>query len=295
MAAGSGRRRRAPPRERPLPQGGGDERPAPSRSASSPTPGPRSSSTTPSARPTAPTPRPKACRTTSRRRVAGLLMEKELRYLGMALDGARAALRGHARRGQGLGQDPGHREPAAARGRAPGRRRHGLHVLPAQGLATGKSLVEEDKVDARQALLEKAEGKIRLPVDHVVAAAFKADAEREDPARDRDPRRLDGPRHRPEDRARLRRRASRAAKIVLWNGPMGVFEMAPFAEGTLGHGAGAGREPRHDRSWAAATAWPRSPRWAWPTRSTTSRRAAAPRSSSWPASRSPGVACLQEA
>ncbi len=48
----------------------------------------------------------------------------------------------------------------------------------AQGLATGKSLVEEDKVALAKGLLEKAEGKIHLPVDHVVAAAFKADAER---------------------------------------------------------------------------------------------------------------------
>ena len=50
--------------------------------------------------------------------------------------------------------------------------------LRAEGLLTGKSLVEEDKVELARRLLEKAGPKLRLPMDHVVAAAFKEDAER---------------------------------------------------------------------------------------------------------------------
>ena len=50
---------------------------------------------------------------------------------------------------------------------------------------------------------------------------------------DRDPGGLDGPRHRARHRASPSREEMRGAKLVLWNGPMGVFEMKPFAEGTL--------------------------------------------------------------
>ena len=99
-----------------------------------------------------------------KRSVAGLLMEKELQLPRHGPGSAGAALRGRARRGQGLGQDRGDREPAAAGGRAARRRRHGLHVPPrARGLPTGKSLVEEDKVELARTLLAKGGGKIRLP------------------------------------------------------------------------------------------------------------------------------------
>ncbi len=70
--------------------------------------------------------------------VAGLLMEKELRYLGDGSRGQGAAVRRHPRRGQGVGQDPGHREPAAAGGRPAHRRRHGLHLPPRGRRRDGK-------------------------------------------------------------------------------------------------------------------------------------------------------------
>jgi phosphoglycerate kinase len=102
----------------------------------------------------------------------------------------------------------------------------------AQGLATGKSLVEEDKVALARSLLEKAAGKIHLPVDHVVAAAFKADADRRVLPVAEVPEGWMGLDIGPKTAATFAETA-RGAKLVLWNGPMGVFEMAPFAEGTL--------------------------------------------------------------
>jgi phosphoglycerate kinase len=102
----------------------------------------------------------------------------------------------------------------------------------AKGHATGKSLVEEEKVELAKGLLEKAKGKIHLPVDHVVAAAFKEDAERRTlPASDV-PEGWMGLDIGPTTQMAFGEEV-RQARIVLWNGPMGVFEMAPFAEGTL--------------------------------------------------------------
>jgi phosphoglycerate kinase len=104
--------------------------------------------------------------------------------------------------------------------------------LRGQGLATGKSLVEEDKVDLARSLLARAGGKIHLPVDHVVASAFAADAERRTLPASETPEGWMGLDIGPKTAAAFAKSAQ-AALIVLWNGPMGVFEMAPFAEGTL--------------------------------------------------------------
>ena len=70
--------------------------------------------------------------------------------------------------------------------------------------------------------------------------AFSADAEHEVVAGRRDPGRPDGPGHRPRVGAALRRPARRR-RTVFWNGPMGAFEMAPYAEGTRAVAAGARR------------------------------------------------------
>jgi phosphoglycerate kinase len=80
--------------------------------------------------------------------------------------------------------------------------------------------------------MSRAAGKIRLPVDHVVAAAFKEDAERRTLPANQVPEGWMGLDIGPET-ARAFAAEIKRARIVLWNGPMGVFEMKPFAEGTL--------------------------------------------------------------
>lgn len=104
--------------------------------------------------------------------------------------------------------------------------------LRAKGYATGKSLVEEDKVETARELLAKGEGKILLPSDLVVADAFKADANHKVVSVDAIPEdwmALDiGP-----ETAKAFANAIKGAMTVVWNGPMGVFEMEAFARGTF--------------------------------------------------------------
>ena len=121
--------------------------------------------------------------------------------------GAGAAVRGRPRRRQGLGQDRGHREPAAARRRAARRRRHGVHVPPRPGARHGEEPGRggQGRPRARRCSRRRG-GKLRLPVDHVVASAFKATpSARRCPSTEM-PDGLDGPRHRPADGARVRGR-----------------------------------------------------------------------------------------
>lgn len=104
--------------------------------------------------------------------------------------------------------------------------------LRAKGYATGKSLVEEEKVETARQLLEQSGGKLMLPVDLVVAAQFRADAANAVVAADAIPEgwmALDvGP-----ESARRFSEAIKGAMTVVWNGPMGVFEMPAFARGTM--------------------------------------------------------------
>jgi phosphoglycerate kinase len=105
--------------------------------------------------------------------------------------------------------------------------------LKAQGIGVGASLVEEDRVDTAHAILEAAEErgvKLRLPSDHVAADRFAADAATQ----------VVGPHVPdgwmgldigPETRKRYAEAVSGAGTVV-WNGPMGVFEMDAFAAGT---------------------------------------------------------------
>ncbi len=108
-------------------------------------------------------------------------------------------------------------------------------LLKAEGIPIGKSLCEDDKVEMAKGLIQEAKDKgtrLLLPLDHLVADRLAEDADC-DLTNDADI---------PEDRMGLDIgpetvaayvQEIRGAKTILWNGPMGVFELEPFASGTL--------------------------------------------------------------
>ncbi len=102
--------------------------------------------------------------------------------------------------------------------------------LRAEGEETGKSLVEEDKIELAAQLLKNWGEKILLPTDHVVVREIKAGAAHQDV------KRIEagqiGVDIGPETVERYSRIISEA-KTVIWNGPMGIFEMPPFDKGTF--------------------------------------------------------------
>jgi phosphoglycerate kinase len=106
--------------------------------------------------------------------------------------------------------------------------------LKAQGHEVGKSLLEQDQLDAVKGYLDQAASKgveIVLPVDVVVATQVSADADHEVVGVDAIPADRYGLDIGP-DSGRLFASRIADARTVFWNGPMGVFEMAPYAEGT---------------------------------------------------------------
>jgi len=104
--------------------------------------------------------------------------------------------------------------------------------LAAQGLNMQDSLVEESALDTAKSILEKAGDKLILPVDAVIADKFAEDANTQVVDVDKIPagwRMMDvGPKT-----LELYKRALDGAKLIVWNGPVGVFEMPKFAEGTF--------------------------------------------------------------
>lgn len=107
--------------------------------------------------------------------------------------------------------------------------------LKAMGYEVGKSLLEEDKVEFAKEMMEKAKAKgvnFLLPVDTVVAKEFKNDAEQKVVERGGIEPDWEGLDIGPETR-KLFADAVKDAKTVVWNGPMGVFEMPNFAKGTM--------------------------------------------------------------
>ena len=103
----------------------------------------------------------------------------------------------------------------------------------AQGIEIGNSLVEEDKLDVAKALIEKANGKLILPVDSKEANAFADYTE----VKDTDGEAVDpgflGLDIGPKSIAKFDQELT-GAKTVVWNGPMGVFENPDFQAGTIG-------------------------------------------------------------
>ena len=108
--------------------------------------------------------------------------------------------------------------------------------LKAQGKNTGKSLLEEDKVELAASLIAKAKDKgveLILPVDAVVAKEFSNDVEFKTVSVDEISDDVMGLDIGAESVA-LFEKALEGAKTVVWNGPMGVFEMSNYANGTIG-------------------------------------------------------------
>ena len=104
--------------------------------------------------------------------------------------------------------------------------------LAAQGLNMQDSLVEESAMDTAKSILQKAGDKLILPVDAVIADKFEENANMQVVDVEKIPagwRMLDiGPKT-----LELYKRALEGAKLIVWNGPVGVFEMPKFAEGTF--------------------------------------------------------------
>jgi phosphoglycerate kinase len=161
---------------------------------------------------------------------SGLLMEQELKYLGMATrNPARPciAILGGAKVSDKI-------EVIENLGKIVDRLLIGgamaYTFLKAQGLPTGKSLVEDDKVDLAKKLLAGLGSKLLLPVDHVVVSEIAAGAANEAVetipadkiAVDIGPKTIEAYRH-----------ALIGAKTIIWNGPMGIFEKPPFDTGTV--------------------------------------------------------------
>jgi phosphoglycerate kinase len=106
----------------------------------------------------------------------------------------------------------------------------------AQSKQVGGSLVEDEKLDLAKKTMDKAAGKLMLPVDHVIASSFSAEAETKtvevaEPV----PAGWMGLDIGPKTIAAYFAQIA-GAKLIVWNGPMGVFELEPFASGTLSVG-----------------------------------------------------------
>ena len=107
--------------------------------------------------------------------------------------------------------------------------------LKAEGVEVGRSLVEGDQVDQarKTALKANREGvKFLLPADHVVADRFDPNAGKKVVSNGEIPREWVAMDIGPET-VRIFSEEIRGAKTIVWNGPMGVFEMEPFAQGTV--------------------------------------------------------------
>ncbi|MGI9181823.1 MAG: phosphoglycerate kinase [Longimicrobiaceae bacterium] len=164
---------------------------------------------------------------------AGLLMQRELDYLGSALEEPRrpfvAVLGGAKISGkidviQAL-------LPKVDRLLIGGAMANTF--FRAMGLDTGRSLVEEDRLDLARQILQDAGDKLMLPLDVVVAQEVAAGQETRTVERDAIPEGWMAVDIGPRSVERYREEIARA-QTVLWNGPMGVFEVKEFASGTEG-------------------------------------------------------------
>jgi phosphoglycerate kinase len=166
---------------------------------------------------------------------AGLLMEKELAYLGKAMTNpARpfVAILGGAKVSDKIEVIENLMKIADAMLIGGGM---AYTFLKADGQPIGKSLVEDDKLDLARRLREEAQKKkfaLLLPVDQVVGAEFKADTATQTVSVSATPDGWMGLDIGPKTIEAYRQKIA-GAKTIVWNGPMGVFEMPAFAKGTL--------------------------------------------------------------
>jgi phosphoglycerate kinase len=166
---------------------------------------------------------------------AGLLMEKELAYLGKAVTNpARpfVAILGGAKVSDKIEVVENLMKIADAMLIGGGM---AYTFLKSEGHPIGKSLVEDDKLDLARRLRTEAQEKkfpLLLPVDHIIGAEFKADTATKTVSIHDTPDGWMGLDIGPKTVETYRQKIA-AAKTIVWNGPMGVFEMPAFAKGTL--------------------------------------------------------------
>lgn len=172
-----------------------------------------------------------AMKANGKQAAAGFLMEKEIKFLGNAVDNPVhpfVAILGGAKVSDKIGVID-HLLNKADKVIVGGGMTYTFYA--AKGIKIGNSLVEEDKIDVAKEIMAKAGDKLVLPVDSVEADKFANDADTKVVEGDIDDgyMALDiGPKSVAEFKDVLK-----DAKTVVWNGPMGVFEMSNFAEGTL--------------------------------------------------------------
>lgn len=166
---------------------------------------------------------------------AGLLMEKELAYLGKAVTNPVrpfVAILGGAKVSDKIEVVENLMKMSDAMLIGGGM---AYTFLKAEGQPIGKSLVEDDKLDLAKRLRTEAQQNkfaLLLPVDHVVGAEFKADTATQTVSVSATPDGWMGLDIGPKTIDAYRHKIS-SAKTIVWNGPMGVFEMPAFAKGTL--------------------------------------------------------------
>ena len=164
--------------------------------------------------------------------VAGFLMEKEIKFIGEAVEDPKRhmiAILGGAKVSDKIGVIE-NLIPKADKILIGGGMTYTFYE--AKGIKIGNSLVEADKVALAKELIEKAGDKLVLPIDNVCAPEFSNDVETQVIEGDIPDglMALDiGPAS-----VKLFADTLQGAKTVVWNGPMGVFEMSNFAKGTIG-------------------------------------------------------------
>ncbi|MEX1018529.1 MAG: phosphoglycerate kinase [Litorilinea sp.] len=164
--------------------------------------------------------------------VAGMLMQKELEFLGGALDMPRQpfiAIMGGAKISDKIGviEQLLDRVDSILIGGGMANT-----FLAAAGYGMGKSMVEREVLDVAVELMEKGAGIIQLPVDLRVADQFAADAEQQVVSVSEVPAEWMALDIGPATIAHYSNRLA-GARTVIWNGPMGVFEFPMFAKGTV--------------------------------------------------------------